>query len=159
MWFRVHLVALMALLAASSLPNKIEAEPATGSMVLFQDVRIFDGKSVALSATSNVLVRGNKIEKITTDRIEVDAIASAKIINGGGRTLMPGLIDVHWHAMLVRPNPVEALASDIGYLNLLAGAEAIATLMRGFTTVRDMGGPVFGLKRAIDEDLLPGPRI
>ena len=159
MWFRVHLVALMALLAASSLPNKIEAGPATRSMVLFQDVRIFDGKSAALSATSNVLVRGNKIEKITTDRIEVDAIASAKIINGGGRTLMPGLIDLHWHAMLVRPNPVEALASDIGYLNLLAGAEAIATLMRGFTTVRDMGGPVFGLKRAIDEDLLPGPRI
>ncbi len=72
---------------------------------------------------------------------------------------MPGLIDVHWHAMLVRPNPVEALASDIGYLNLLAGAEATATLMRGFTTIRDMGGPVFGLKRAIDEGLLPGPRI
>ena len=57
------------------------------------------------------------------------------------------------------PNPVEALASDIGYLNLLAGAEATATLMRGFTTIRDMGGPIFGLKRAIDEGLLPGPRI
>ena len=59
----------------------------------------------------------------------------------------------------MRPNPVEALASDIGYLNLLAGAEATATPMRGFTTIRDMGGPVFGLKRAIDEGLLPGPRI
>ena len=52
-----------------------------------------------------------------------------------------------------------ALSSDIGYLNLLAGAEATATLLRGFTTIRDMGGPVFGLKRAIDEGLLPGPRI
>jgi imidazolonepropionase-like amidohydrolase len=66
---------------------------------------------------------------------------------------------VHWHAMLARPTPVEAFASDVGYLNLLAGAEATATLMRGFTTIRDLGGPVFGLKRAIDEGLLPGPRI
>ena len=72
---------------------------------------------------------------------------------------MPGLIDVHWHAMLARPNPTQALATDVGYLNLLAGAEATATLMRGFTTIRDMGGPAFGLKRAIDQGLLPGPRI
>jgi imidazolonepropionase-like amidohydrolase len=72
---------------------------------------------------------------------------------------MPGLIDAHWHAMLVRPNPAQALASDVGYLNLLAGSEATATLMRGFTTIRDMGGPSFSLKRAIDEGLLPGPRI
>ena len=46
------------------------------------------------------------------------------------------------------------LASDVGYTTLLAGAEATATLMRGFTTVRDMGGPSFGLKRAIDEGVL-----
>ena len=72
---------------------------------------------------------------------------------------MPGLSDMHWHAMLVRPTPVQLLSSDVGYTNLLASAEATATLMRGFTTVRDMGGPVFGLKRAIDEGLLPGPRI
>ena len=72
---------------------------------------------------------------------------------------MPGLIDMHWHTMLVRPTPAQSLASDVGYLNLLAGAEATATLMRGFTTIRDMGGPSFGLKRAIDEGLVPGPRI
>ena len=51
------------------------------------------------------------------------------------------------------------LASDVGYTNLQAGAEATATLMRGFTTVRDMGGPSFGLKRAIDEGIVSGPRI
>ena len=106
-----------------------------------------------------MLVRGNKIDKISTGPISIDDVANVTTIDGRGRTLMPGLIDVHWQAMLVRPNPVEALASDIGYLNLLAGAEATATLMRGFTTIRDMGGPVFGLKRAIDEGLLPGPRI
>ena len=72
---------------------------------------------------------------------------------------MPGLIDNHWHTMLVRPLPAQAIDGDVGYLNLLGGAEAQATLMRGFTTVRDLGGPSFGLKRAIDEGLVAGPRI
>jgi imidazolonepropionase-like amidohydrolase len=66
---------------------------------------------------------------------------------------------MHWHAMLVRPTPAALLVGDIGHLNLIAGAEATDTLMRGFTTVRDLGGPAFGLKRAIDEGILPGPRI
>jgi imidazolonepropionase-like amidohydrolase len=161
MWSRVQIAALIALLAASYLPARAEGEPspsAPQSTVLFQNVRIFDGKSAALSALSNVLVRGHLIDKISTDSIPVDN-TNVTIIDGRGRTLMPGLIDVHWHAMLARPNPAMALASDLGYLNLLAGAEATATLLRGFTTIRDMGGPVFGLKRAIDEGLLPGPRI
>ena len=72
---------------------------------------------------------------------------------------MPGLIDAHWHAMLVRPTPAQLLVDDVGYLNLVAGAEATDTLMRGFTTVRDVGGPSFGLKRAIDEGIVAGPRI
>jgi imidazolonepropionase-like amidohydrolase len=159
---RVQIAALTALLAALCFPTAAGAEPApraAQSTVLFKDVRIFDGKSGSLSAPANVLVRGNKIDKISTGPIAIDDSAGVTTINGRGKTLMPGLIDVHWHAMLVRPNPVEAMASDIGYLNLLAGAEATATLMRGFTTIRDMGGPAFGLKRAIDEGLLPGPRI
>ncbi|MCW5736236.1 MAG: amidohydrolase family protein [Enhydrobacter sp.] len=72
---------------------------------------------------------------------------------------MPGLIDMHWHAMMARPSVPVLLGADIGYLNLMAGAEATDTLMRGFTTIRDMGGPTFGLKRAIDEGIVPGPRI
>ena len=104
-------------------------------------------------------MRGNKIETISAQPIAVDRRADTRIIDGGGRTLMPGLIDMHWHAMMVRPTPAMLLSSDLGYSNLLAGAEATSTLMRGFTTIRDMGGPVFGLKRAIDEGLLPGPRI
>jgi imidazolonepropionase-like amidohydrolase len=71
---------------------------------------------------------------------------------------MPGLIDMHWHAMLVRLTPVQALG-DVGFNNLVAGDEATDTLMRGFTTVRDVGGPVFGLKRAIDDGIVKGPRI
>ena len=72
---------------------------------------------------------------------------------------MPGLIDMHWHTVMVRPTPAELISADIGYLNLVAGDEAQDTLMRGFTTVRDLGGPSFGLKRAIDEGIVVGPRI
>jgi imidazolonepropionase-like amidohydrolase len=71
--------------------------------VLFQNVRIFDGEASALSAPSNVLVRGNTIERISTSAIASDGSANTRIIDGGGRTLMPGLIDAHWHAILVRP--------------------------------------------------------
>lgn len=129
------------------------------SVTLFQNVRVFDGKSTRLSASLNVLVRGNKIEKISTGSIPVDRRANTHIVEGGGRTLMPGLIDAHWHCMLVRPTATAAITDDVGYINILAALEARDTLMRGFTTVRDLGGPVFGLKRAIDENLTPGPRI
>lgn len=52
-----------------------------------------------------------------------------------------------------------AVTADKSYIALVAGRQAQATLMRGFTSVRDMGGPVFGLKRAIDAGVLSGPRI
>jgi len=127
--------------------------------VLFENVRVFDGKSDRLSSASNVLVVGNVIKSVSDSSIAVPEGAQSITIDGGGRTLMPGLIDVHWHAMLVRPTVPQLLTSDIGYLTLAAGAEATATLMRGFTTVRDVGGPAFALKRAIDEGTVVGPRI
>ena len=70
----------------------VHAAHATESpaLTLFENVRIFDGKSEALSASMNVLVRGNTIEKISKDPIPVDRNSPAKVIAGGGRTLMPG---------------------------------------------------------------------
>ena len=151
----ISVLAVWAAIGMSfSAPPSAQAQQAAAT--LFQGVRIFDGKSGALSAPSNVLIRDNKIEKISTASIAVDAQTAT--INGAGRVLMPGLIDAHWHAMLIRTNPVEAFG-DVGFNNLVAGDEATDTLMRGFTTIRDVGGPVFGLKRAIDEGIVKGPRI
>jgi imidazolonepropionase-like amidohydrolase len=133
------------------------AQPETTT--LFQNVRVFDGKSGTVSAASNVLIKGNIIASVSTADIAVDPKANPTIIAGGGRVLMPGLIEAHWHAMMVAPTFATALTADMGYINLVAGQEAEATLMRGFTTVRDMGGPTFGLKRAIDEGITAGPRI
>lgn len=153
------LVATLLLLGAglTSARAQVSAQ-VSNAVTLFENVRIFDGKSAALSAPSNVLVRGNKIETISTQPIAIDRRADTRIVAGGGRTLMPGLIDAHWHAMLIRVTPAQSFG-DVGYVNLVAAAEASDTLMRGFTTVRDVGGPVFGLKAAIDEGIVNGPRI
>src|SRR5262249_42836815 len=151
-------LTLIALALFWSLPLAAQ-NPASEPVTLFQNVRIFDGKSGTLSAPSHLLVRGNKIERVSSDTIQSPADANVTVIDGGGRTLMPGLIDVHWHAMLIRATPAQAIAGDVGYNNIAAGAEATDTLLRGFTTVRDVGGPSFGLKQAIDEGIVAGPRI
>jgi imidazolonepropionase-like amidohydrolase len=127
------------------------------AQTLFTDVRIFDGKNAKLSAPSHVLVKGNTIARISTAPIAPEP--GTTVIAGGGRTLMPGLIDAHWHTTLVRPSPAAVMVDDVDYTTLVAAAEATDTLMRGFTTIRDLGGPAFGLKRAIDEGLVAGPRI
>ena len=133
------------------------AAQAKGTVTLFQNVRVFDGKNSELSAPSNVLVKGNTIQRITLDPI--DKASNAHVVQGGGRVLMPGLIDAHWHAFMAATPQTILMTAQPSYLHLLAARQAEATLMRGFTTVRDLGGPVFGLKRAIDEGVMIGPRI
>ena len=148
-------IALLVLSLATFAQPQSEAP----SVVLFRNVRIFDGKSATLSTPSNVLVRGNKIQKISTAAIAIEPGPGTTIIDAGGRVLMPGLIDAHWHAFMTATPLVVLTTADPSYLHLLAARQAEATLMRGFTTVRDLGGPVFGLKRAIDEGVMIGPRI
>ncbi len=126
--------------------------------VLIENVYLFDGKSDRRSAQPvHVLVRDGQIATIATRQITPEE--GVQVVDGEQRTLMPGLIDAHWHSVLVSPTTVEALTADIAYIHLLAGQVAEATLMRGFTSVRDMGGPSFGLRRAIEEGLINGPRI
>ena len=135
------------------------AGPVSSGTTLFQNVRIFDGRSVTLSAPSNVLVKDGVIARISAGPIATDVDAKARIIAADGRALMPGLIDAHWHAIMAATPQMMLMTADPNYLQLLAARQAQATLMRGFTTVRDLGGPVFGLKRAIDEGAMVGPRI
>jgi imidazolonepropionase-like amidohydrolase len=158
---RLRTLAAALLVAAGALlswltPSARAQQAAQRSAVLITNARIFDGKSDKLTAATSVRVVGNKVEKIGVD---IKAADNATAIDAGGRTLMPGLIDAHWHTILVRPTPTEVITWDVGYANLVAAAEAKDTLLRGFTTVRDVGGPAFGLKRAIDEGIVAGPRI
>ncbi|MFG1793062.1 amidohydrolase family protein [Nocardia sp. NPDC049149] len=91
--------------------------------------------------------------------VSAAAEPGAVVIEGDGRTLTPGLIDAHWHGFMAAVPKEDLATADIGYAHVLAGRTATQTLRQGFTTVRDMGGPVFGLKRAIDNGSISGPRI
>lgn len=156
---------LSTILLASLLPVIGLTDPGAAARdiqpttVLFENVRVFDGKSDALSEPVNVLVQGNRIEKISSAPIATDRSARTRIIRGEGRTLMPGLIDAHTHIMFATVPQLAVLTGDVGFLNVAATRAAEDMLMRGFTSVRDLGGPVFGLKRGIDLGLVPGPRI
>jgi imidazolonepropionase-like amidohydrolase len=146
----------LAACMASLLPSLSYAQSSNKlAMTIFEDVRIFDGTT--LTARMNVVVEGNKITQISAQPINpaVDAVHIA----GNGQTLMPGLIDAHWHTFAARPSVALALTAPFSFITLLAGAEAESTLLRGFTSVRDLGGPAFGLKLAIDNGVIKGPRI
>jgi len=128
----------------------------TAPKTLFTNVNVFDGKNEKLISKANVLVEGELIKQVSTSPINAQG---ATVINGGGRTLMPGLIDAHWHVMFSEPTFPELLNSDIGWLTLLGARGARDTLLRGFTTVRDVGGGPFAIKKAIDRGMIEGPRI
>ena len=132
------------------------AETAENRTVI-RDVRIWDGRSDDLSAPSSVLIVGNTIAGIT--RGSENDSDDATIIDGGGRILIPGLIDAHTHISMVRG--LTEIRNDFSwmYIGAVAGEEAHRMLLRGFTAVRDIGGPTTGLARAIDEGRLSGPRI
>jgi imidazolonepropionase-like amidohydrolase len=133
-------------------------EPAArGDRFAFANVRVFDGKSDALRAGLRVEVEGGAIRAVEPAGTPVGE--GVEVVDCGGRVLIPGLIDAHWHAMIA-PIPFDKLfTADVGYINLVAAAEAERTLMRGFTSVRDMAGPAFALRRAIDDGYVKGPRI
>jgi len=140
----------------------VAAKPAAPqTAVLFENVRIFDGTSDHLSASSNVLVVGNVITSISAKPIAAPAGTAVARIQGGGRTLMPGLIDNHVHIFMSASSQAELMDPKATFASLEAQAaeEARLMLLRGFTAARDMGGPVFGIKRAIDSGAAVGPRI
>jgi imidazolonepropionase-like amidohydrolase len=101
---------------------------------------------------------GRNVVTIYEDDKTVKKEVSVNVIDGGGRTLMPGLIDAHWHMF----NPLtmqDVMTAHLEYIHAKIAVEAEKTLLRGFTTIREPGGNSFGLKRAIDEGILVGPRI
>ncbi len=148
------MVGLFAGFGASSL--LAEAPGAEQRPLLLTNLRLFDGQRLELRQGVGVLVEGERIQ----DLVGPDAMpGDVRRIDCGGRVLMPGLIDAHWHSTLCGVSQVTAMTADVAYVHLVAAREAEGTLRRGFTTVRDVGGPAFALKQAIDEHVMTGPRI
>ena len=146
---------LLPMLVTPVLATPLRAQ-AVPTEILFRNVRVFDGIAPGLSGITNVLVRGNVIAAVGAD---VGAGAGSLVIDSAGRTLMPGLIDAHTHIMFASVPQLAALTADLGFLAIAGARAAEAMLLRGFTSVRDLGGPALGLKRAIDQGLALGPRI
>ena len=149
---RGFVAAALATAAAPAL-----SQPAGPRPILLTNFRLFDGTSPALRDGLSLLVEGGRIRALASGNPAPPE--GAQRLDCGGRVLMPGLIDAHWHAIFAGVALPVLLTADIGYIQLAAAAEAERTLMRGFTTVRDAGGPSFSLKQAIDEGLVTGPRI
>lgn len=157
---RNFVAGMAASVSVAGLPNRGIAQPATARPqppTLFTNARVFDGYSGALRHGLRVLVEEDKIKALVSgDHSAPDGV---RVIDCGNRVLMPGLIDAHWHCLFAGLPLQAAMTADIGYVFLAAAAEARRTLMRGFTTVRDLGGPAFPLQQAIDQGLATGPRI
>ncbi|HLO82857.1 MAG TPA: amidohydrolase family protein [Chitinophagaceae bacterium] len=128
------------------------------SAILVNNVQIFNGKDQK-TIFGNVLIQNNLIKKISTTPIPVNRSIDTRIIDGGGKFLMPGLIDNHVHISINTASQDALLTMSEAGLDSLTRIEAGKMLLRGFTTVRDLGGPVFNVKKEIDKNLLPGPRI
>ncbi len=151
-----RLLRLLGLLVigAAFIVSDVNAEGAR-QQTLFTNVHVFDGVNADRIENASVLVVGNLIKIVSTDPFKAEG---ATHIDGGGRTLMPGMIDGHAHLGIALPPSVLA-NNHWAYSGAAMVVEAEKMLMRGFTTVRDAGGPVYGLAKAIDEGMIPGPRI
>ena len=123
---------------------------------LFRHGRIFDGRSEELLEDVEVLVEGSRIAEVSDVPIPS---GTAEVVDLRGRTLMPGLIDAHFHAIAASPDlgAVEHMPASLIAQHARANLEA--TLQRGFTTVRDAAGADYGLARAIEAGLIAGPRL
>jgi len=93
---RLFIISLLLAVHLVAGPGASYAQDSEQKSVLFQNVNIFDGKNERLTEGMNVLVENNKIVKIAKS---IPAPSDATVIDAGGRTLMPGLIDAHWHTM------------------------------------------------------------
>ncbi len=147
---------LIALSVMLSLTQAQAEEKKAPKQVLFTNVKIFNGVDDKL-IKADVLVEGNLIKQIGKGLKVAD---EGTVINGGGRTLMPGLHDMHTHIAIFRPVAGDIrIDMDPFHIGAVAAARAEGMLMNGFTTIRDIGGPAKFLQRAIDAGVVKGPRV
>jgi imidazolonepropionase-like amidohydrolase len=125
-------------------------------VVILQNAAIVDGATDSRREGFDVLVRNGLIEEVSNSPIRS---GQARVIDLKGKTLMPGLIDCHAHVMATQVT----LGENALLPNSLVAARAIrimhGMLMRGFTTIRDLGGADLGMKQAVEEGSVLGPRL
>jgi imidazolonepropionase-like amidohydrolase len=123
---------------------------------LFRNFGMLDPDVGEIRGGYELLVEGDRIKDVSERPITT---ANAMTIDCGGRTLMPGLIDSHVHALHSEVNIRYLEAMPLTLLAARAGTRLKAMLDRGFTTVRDTGGADWGLKTAVETGHFVGPRL
>lgn len=123
---------------------------------IFTNARVFDGFSAECAEGQSLLVVDGRIKEISDREIRVEG---AQMIDVGGRTLMPGLIDLHTHAYAADVNFQKADLAGSPYRTAHAARMLGHALDSGFTTLRDIGGGDWSLWRAIEDRLIRGPRF
>lgn len=125
-------------------------------MLILENGRLVDGSASARGGPCHVLVEGDTIREVSGKPIKS---MKADRLDLEGRTIMPGLIDCHVHVIATIPDlGANAMLPD----SLITARSAMIMrdmIMRGFTTVRDVGGADYGLKRAVADGLLIAPRL
>ncbi len=126
------------------------------TLTLFRGGLVFDGAGSEARDGLEVLVEGKRIKEVSDRPIKAQG---ARVVELGGRCLMPGLIDAHFHAVAVDPDlsRVDAMPKSLLYQHTRGLLEA--ALQRGFTTIRDAGGADYGLAMAVERGLIKGPRL
>ncbi|MDE2517442.1 MAG: amidohydrolase family protein [Rhodospirillales bacterium] len=124
--------------------------------VVFDNARILDGRSAEGEHGMSVLTEGGRIREISDRPI---ASSTARRIDLGGRTLMPGLIDCHVHVIAALAHLGQNAMLPDALVAYHAARIMRGMLHRGFTTVRDLGGATFALVEALEQGLIEGPRL
>ncbi|MFJ3788531.1 amidohydrolase family protein [Kitasatospora sp. NPDC090091] len=130
----------------------------SGAGLLVTNVRVFDGISDE-AVPGHVRVERDRITEVVLGAPGPDSARGARVLDGGGRTLIPGLTDAHVHLFAIGGTMADLQLAPTGTVYYQALASARDMLMRGFTTVRDMAGDTEPLRRVLDPGLFPGPRI
>lgn len=126
------------------------------SAVLFKNGNLLDPTKPDLQEGYDVLVEDGLIKEVSDKPI---TSASARVIDATGKTIMPGLIDLHGHVMATQLNLSSQGALPDALVMMRAVPIMAAMLRRGFTTLRDAGGAGWGLKCAVEENTIVGPRL
>ena len=125
------------------------------TVTLITNARIFDGVNEKL-IDGDLLIENNLIKQAGG---KIKAPKGATVIDAAVKTVIPGLIDAHWHVNYAAVPASILLTGDMSEIAIIGFLEAEKTLLRGFTTVRDLGGNPFAIKKLTDTGKYPGPRI
>ncbi len=126
------------------------------SIIVFRNATIVDAQSAHRREGCDVVVENGTIREVAERPVN---LSGATVIDIGGRTLMPGLIDCHVHVVATMLNLGANAAQPNAIITLKSVPVLRGSLDRGFTTVRDAGGADYALSLAVESGIVPGPRL